>query len=217
MWCIVWGLATAITAIEREGATGVRTSSPRLAFAHGLTATLIVAFAGAHVANHLVGLWGGDLHIAVMNVLRVVYRQPFIEATLLACVAFQFASGVGLLRHRVRVSGTAVDSLQACAGAYLACFFASHLTAALRARWMRGVDTNWVWLTTDSLLRDPWSARLAPYYFLAVVAVGVHAGAGLRHVVGAHGHTELADRLFTAVGVAAVVVAALVMTGLFRA
>ena len=71
--------------------------------------------------------------------------------------------------------------------AYLAVFFLSHLTAALRARWLRGIDTNWQWLTADSMLTDPWSALLAPYYFLAVVAFGIHAGLGLRYVVRARG------------------------------
>ena len=122
-----------------------------------------------------------------MAALRTAYRAGPVEAVLLAAVAFQALSGLRLLRPHAERGGSWWDTAQTASGAYLAVFFLSHLTAALRARWLRGIDTNWQWLTADSMLTDPWSARLAPYYFLAVVAFGVHAGLGLRYVVRARG------------------------------
>jgi succinate dehydrogenase/fumarate reductase cytochrome b subunit len=81
-------------------------------------------------------------------------------------------------------------------------FFASHISAVLRARYLKHIDTNWIWLTADNLLKDPWSVRLVPYYFLGVLALAVHGGCGLRRVLMGHGQQRVADRVFITVGVA---------------
>ena len=187
-WCVLWTSLAVAAGLERPRPVTPRPRPARLAFAHGCSAVVITLFAIAHLANHLAAFWGdGQTHVAVMAALRTVYRAGPVEAVLLAAVAFQTLSGLRLLRPHVERGGSWWDTAQTASGAYLAVFFLSHLTAALRARWLRGIDTNWQWLTADSMLTDPWSARLAPYYFLAVVAFGVHAGLGLRHVVRARG------------------------------
>ncbi len=100
----------------------------------------------------------------------------------------------------------------------MALFFCSHLTAALRARWLHGVDTNWRWLTADSMLTDPWSARLAPYYFLGVIAFGVHAGLGLRYILHARGWSPAAaSRAGLVPPVAAVIASMAIMAALLSA
>lgn len=216
LWPPLWIAAAIVAAREPASRPPAATRHGRLAVAHGLSAIAIVAFATAHVANHLAGLAGGAAHEALMRTLRLAYRAPALETLLLAAVGFQVMSGLPLLRRRVGSGGSWVDDAQTTAGAYLACFFASHLTAVLRARG-RGVDTNWHWLTSDSLLSDPWSARLGPYYLLGVIALGVHAAAGLRHVLIARGHAiSVVDRWFTVATAASVVIAALIMTGLLR-
>jgi succinate dehydrogenase/fumarate reductase cytochrome b subunit len=150
-----------------------------------------------------------------MTALRTIYRLPLVEAVLLAAVAFQILAGLALLRRHVERDGSWWATAQVSSGAYLAGFFLSHLTAALRARWLRGVDTNWVWLTADSLLSDPWSARLTPYYALSVVAFGVHAGLGLRYVLRARGWPPgVANRAGILVPMAAVVASAAIMSAL---
>jgi hypothetical protein len=93
-------------------------------------------------------------------------------------------------------------------------FFASHLTAVLCTR-RRGVDTNWRWLIASDVFRDPWSARLASYYVLAILALAAHLAcavraAGIGHGVQAHGWTRL---VAAAVGLA-VITSALIVTGL---
>lgn len=100
-----------------------------------------------------------------MGALRLAYRRPVVEAVLLGAVAFQVLSGLRLLAVKPVRALTWPDTMQRVSGAYLAVLFLSHLTAALRARHLRGVNTNWTWLTSDSMLTDAWSARLAPYYF----------------------------------------------------
>lgn len=217
-WYVLFGGASIVTLLESPRTTVVARARPsRLAFAHGCSAAVIALFAIAHITNHLAGWWGGgDLHMAVMASLRTIYRSPAAEAVLLAAVAFQAASGLRLLRpHRERAQSW-WSTAQVASGAYLAAFFLSHLTAALRARWLRGVDTNWHWLTADSMLTDPWSARLAPYYFAAVIAFGVHAGLGLRYVLRERGWpSSTADAAGLLPPAIATIASALIMAGLF--
>lgn len=103
-----------------------------------------------------------------------------------------------------------IEILQNASGAYLVLFFASHVSAVLRARYLRHIDTNWIWLTADNLLTDPWSVRLAPYYFLGVLALAVHGACGLRWVLLERGRQRIANRVFIAMvgagGLAAFVV-----------
>jgi succinate dehydrogenase/fumarate reductase cytochrome b subunit len=189
VWYVLWTVLVLVAGNERSrSVTRLQPRPARLAFAHGCSAGVITLFVIAHLTNHLAAAWGGgERHIAMMAVLRTVYRAAPVETVLLTAVAFQALSGLLLLRPHVERARSWWTTAQTASGAYLAVFFLSHLTAALRARWLRGIDTNWRWLTADSMLTDPWSARLAPYYFLAVVAFGVHAGIGLRYVLCARG------------------------------
>lgn len=224
VWIPVWVALTVATLFERPqfvlpGTPGeprtIGEAAEGLAFAHGLTALVVTAFAMAHLSNHLAGLWGGPVHIAVMARLRVVYRQPAVEAVLLSAVAFQFVSGAILAARKERRRTGWLDTLQSASGTYLACFFLSHLGAVLRARYLRGADTDWTWLTADSMLTDPWSARLAPYYVLGVIAFGVHAGLGLRHVAVARGASPaVGDGIVAAAAAGGVAAACLILGGL---
>ena len=81
-------------------------------------------------------------------------------------------------------------------GACMMLFLASHISPVLGARYLQHIDTNWTWLTADNLLTDSWSVRLAPYYFLAVVALAVHGGCALRWVLAEHDQNMAADRAF---------------------
>jgi succinate dehydrogenase/fumarate reductase cytochrome b subunit len=216
VWFPMWAaLALAAVSDRPTAANPARSRPAGLAFAHGCSGAIIAIFGVAHVANHITALWGGQRHIALMTTLRVVYRLPAVEAVLLAAVAFQVCTGLMLLRRAAERDGSWWSTAQVTSGAYMAGFFVSHLTAALRARWLRGVDTNWLWLTADSMLSDPWSARLAPYYALSVVALGVHAGLGLRYVMRARGWTPAAaDRIGIVVPMTSTAASALIMTAL---
>lgn len=212
VWVVIWCGLIILTLVERPRATEAASVRPaKLAFAHGISAAVITTFAVFHLSNHLAGVFGGGAHLAVMRVLRLVYRQPAVEVVLGSCVLFQVVSGSVLLFRRMRRSRVDwVEVLQNASGAYLLLFFASHISAVLRARYLQHIDTNWIWLTADNLLTDPWSVRLVPYYFLGVLALSVHGACGLRWVLIGHGQERTANRAFLAT-VAAGGVAALII------
>ena len=198
VWVVLWCGLVVLTIVERPAPIEVGAVRPaKLAFAHGISAAVITTFAVFHLANHLTGVLSGDMHLAVMRHLRLVYRQPAIEVVLGACVLFQVGSGsVLLFRRTSRSSKGWIEILQNASGAYLMLFFASHISAVLRTRYLQHIDTNWIWLTADNLLTDAWSVRLVPYYFLGVLALAVHGACGLRWVLTGHNQPRMADRVF---------------------
>ena len=218
VWLVLWSALTVVAVLERP--RDERVCSPRsrrLAMAHGISAAAITLFAVAHLSNHLGGLAGGDTHMAIMHTLRKVYRHSLIEPILLAAVAFQIATGGVLLWRKVARSSGWFDLLQTASGAYLMMFLLSHTSAALRARYLKGIDTNWAWASGSELLTDPWSVRLAPYYFLAVIAFGVHAACGLRTVALGHGGSPVLGARLVAIGAGlSALLSALIFIGLVR-
>jgi succinate dehydrogenase/fumarate reductase cytochrome b subunit len=210
----------AVVVRESGRPTGSIPAAPRPALrtAHGISATFIAVFALIHLGNHLTGLLGASAHLQVMHALRSIYRSAFVEPALLACIAFQMVSGATLLWRATTATTSLKSSLQLASGAYMLCFFASHLSAVFRARHLRGIDTDWHWLTASPLLTDAWSARLVPYYWLAVMAIGIHAASGLRYVLLAHGvRDSRADRAFAAISMLSVLVATAIMIGMVSA
>lgn len=223
-WCAIWAVLTIAAALAppRAEDAAPAAETPRrivvLRTAHGISAACIALFAAFHIANHLTGLMGGETHWQVMQTLRRGYRNTWVETALLACVAFQVASGAVLVWRASAARTGLIGSLQLASGAYLLCFFASHISAVLRTRYLRGVDTNWEWLVSSPLLSDAWSARLVPYYWLGVIALGLHAAAGLRYVLLTHAMPERrANAMFAAVAVCAVLASSLIMAGLIAA
>jgi succinate dehydrogenase/fumarate reductase cytochrome b subunit len=218
-WWVIWAIAAVAAGIERPSSSIARPQSrPRLAFAHGISAALIMIFAAVHLTNHVAGIFGGEVHQAFMTTARHVYRQWFVEIPLVAAVVFQMLSGitllVGRLRNGVRDSWAA---LQTASGLYMAMFFMSHVSAVARARYLRHTDTNWHWLTGDNLLTDPWSARLLPYYILGVLALGLHVACGIRWIALAHGKSaRFATAAFAATFSALALVGAIIALALIR-
>jgi hypothetical protein len=148
-----------------------------------------------------------------MHAFRLVYRRPIVEGLLATALLFQTVSGVVLLRRRLMTSNH-FEMLQGAAGAYLLVFFVAHIRAVLRARYVRHIDTNWIWLTSSNLFTDEWSTRLVPYYFLGIVALGLHGACGLRSVLLKHGRDTAATTAFWTFAISSVIAALLVMTGL---
>lgn len=220
-WMVVWLAFACLAFWERPSQAAAmgaqRVAQRSLVLAHGISAVLITVFAAAHLLNHFAGLWGGERHTAILSALRLVYRMPIIEIALLASIAFQLGSGLLLLKHKLQQALRWIEALQVAAAIYLALFFLSHLSAVFRARLLRGTDTNWTWLTADDLLIDPWSARLAPYYFLSVIALGIHGGAGIRHVMLSHGRSaQSADKAFYVAVAGSAALSASIMAALIR-
>jgi hypothetical protein len=221
VWILLWGALALAVFLERPSQQPERSpaSRARLAFVHGVSATLLVAFVLAHLLNHLLGAWSGSLHIAFMTAARVVYRSPLFEAMLAIFLLFQVGSGLVLLWRKLGGPVKSwLDTFRAASGVYLALFLLSHLSAVFRARYLRNRDTNWIWLTADNLLTDDWSARLVPYYFLGIVAFGLHVGCALHRVLLGHEVKEtLADRAFSIIAWSTGAGAVTIMTGLISA
>ncbi|HWM88666.1 MAG TPA: hypothetical protein VNO33_22605 [Kofleriaceae bacterium] len=217
LWAPIWLGLLVMVLIEKPSPATAPRERRRLATAHGISAAVITLFAAAHLVNHLAGLLGGDTHRAVMLVLRIVYRDPWVEPLLLFAVAFQAATGIWLLRRALARASSRLETLQTVSGAYLLLFLASHVSAALRTR-ARGGDTDWAWLAGGELLSDPWMARLAPYYFLAVIAFGIHGAVGLGRVLARHGlHPAQVRALVALLAVLATAASAAIMVGLLLA
>ena len=144
---------------------------------HRTSALAIGLYAAMHIANHLVALAGVPAHLAFMDAARVVYRQPVAEAVLLACVAFQGASGVWLLLAGWKARRGALPWLQASSGAYLALFLLIHVAAIFYGRAL-GLDTNFYYAAAGFQV-PPFQYFFAPYYFLAIVALFTHVGCAL--------------------------------------
>jgi hypothetical protein len=105
---------------------------------------------------------------------------------LVAVVLFQIGSGVVLLLRRTARASDLFGTLQTAAGAYLAVFLSSHLTAVfVLGRAVMKVDTDFSFASgaPAGLLLDSWNVRLVLHYFLAVCCLFVHVGSGARAVM----------------------------------
>jgi len=150
----------------------------RLRSMHKGSAILLGTFVSLHTANHLASLHSVALHIAVMNVLRGLYRQPAVELLVLSCAAFQAASGIVLVVRSWSARSGFVAWLQAISGMYLAFFMLVHVAAVLFGRIVLRLDTNFFYAAAG-LHVHPFEWFFAPYYFLAILALFAHAGCAL--------------------------------------
>lgn len=142
---------------------------------HRYSALLLGLFLLAHLANHVAGLAGIDVHIAVMERLRTVYRFPLVEGVLLVAVGVQVVSGITfLVRGWKRRRGT-VYVLQALSGAYLAFFLLNHVVAVLFSRAVLDLDTTFHFAAAGMHV-SPFHFFFMPYYFLSVLALFTHLG-----------------------------------------
>lgn len=188
---LVWAalalrIATAGRTPQRQVAGGMIANWRK---AHGVGAVLALLFLAFHFSNHLVGLVGPEAHMAVMKVLRVVYRSPFVEPLLIGVFAFMILTGLRLAWRWSARPMDAARTLQVAGGVFLVWAVISHVNAVLYlARVHFGIDTDWGFAigAPAGMLLDPWNIRLLPYYLGAVFFVVAHAFCGLRIVVLAH-------------------------------
>jgi succinate dehydrogenase/fumarate reductase cytochrome b subunit len=145
---------------------------------HRFSACVLAAFLLPHLVNHLVSLHGIAMHLAWMEALRAVYRQPGVEALLLGCAAFQAGSGLRLVMRGWKGRVGRVAWLQAASGLYLAFFLLVHVGAVLLGRAVFGLDTNFYFAAAGFHV-PPWQWFFAPYYSLAVAALFAHLGCAL--------------------------------------
>ncbi|WP_245563805.1 hypothetical protein [Spirosoma luteum] len=108
-----------------------------------------------------------------MNLLRVFYRNIFIETILLSAVVLQIFSGVVLFKTNRKTAILNFDKLHIWTGLYLAIFFIIHLTAVLSGRFFLHLDTNF-YFGVAGLNSFPFNLFFVPYYGLAITSFFGH-------------------------------------------
>ncbi len=149
---------------------------------HRVSSILIGAFGLSHVINHVFALESLKAHVAVQNVLRVVYRQPAIEVLIIATALVQIATGAVIVSRARYQRSTPLRNMHVLAGCFLAMFFLSHLTGVGMGRFVQKVDTTFAWATggPKGLLAGPRSGLFFPYYSLSILAIFLHIAGGVR-------------------------------------
>ena len=151
--------------------------------AHALSAWIVGAFVLVHLANHLAALGGVLMHAAFLQAARAVYRQPVLEALLLACVALQCASGLAMLATRPWPR-LPLARLQALAGLAVFLFVVVHLTAVLSARRPPAIETDFHFAAAGMHV-PAWAGFFVAYYAAGVIVLFVHLGCALQRRHGA--------------------------------
>lgn len=143
---------------------------------HRLSGILFGFFVAVHLANHAVSLLGPSQHLALMNGLRAVYRQPVVETVLLLLISWQIGSGLGLFVRPALTARTPTDQWQRWSGLYIAGFLIIHLSAVFTGRYVLYLDTN-LYFGAAGLNTFPYLLFFVPYYGFAILAVFVHIAA----------------------------------------
>ncbi|SHF09603.1 hypothetical protein SAMN05443144_105166 [Fodinibius roseus] len=139
---------------------------------HYFSGLLIVVFTALHLFNHLFSIVGADTHIQMMELLRTVYRNSFVEFVLLLAVGVQIFSGLALVSRNKR-STNIWEKMHIYSGLYLAFFLAIHTSAVLTGRFLLELDTN-VYFGASGLNSFPYVLFFIPYYGLAISSFFVH-------------------------------------------
>ena len=143
---------------------------------------------GFHLLNHLYSLCGANAHIALMDDLRVVYRNWVVETLLLLAVGIQIISGIKLAAEKRKSASGFFEKLQIWTGLYLALFLVIHVSSVLMGRLVLHLDTNF-YFGVAGLNTFPLSLFFFPYYGLAVLSffghvAAIHAKKMSRNIMG---------------------------------
>ncbi|WP_299060524.1 hypothetical protein [uncultured Polaribacter sp.] len=143
---------------------------------HCLSGVLISFFVGLHLFNHLYSILGADVHVQMMNNLRVIYRNIIAEVILLFAVITQIFSGIKLFFKKRKNNINFFEKLQVWTGLYLAIFFFVHMSAVLYGRLLLNLDTNF-YFGVAGLNTFPLNLFFMPYYGLAIISFFGHISA----------------------------------------
>jgi len=143
---------------------------------HYFSGIFIAFFVGLHLFNHAWSILGAEAHIRLMNVLRLLYRNIFIETLLLVAVILQIFSGIRLFREVREQSASFFEKLHIYTGLYLAVFLLIHVSAVLVGRLVLRLDTNF-YFGVAGLNTFPFNLFFVPYYGLAIFSFWGHVAA----------------------------------------
>lgn len=145
-------------------------------YCHYITGLMLSLFIGLHLANHLVALMGPQKHIALMEQMRVIYRNVWVESLLLLAVLLQIISGAKLYIQFKAQRGDFFERLHIQSGLYLAFFLFVHVSAVLGGRLDFELDTNF-YFGAAGLNTFPVNLFFVPYYALGIMAFFAHIAA----------------------------------------
>ena len=220
-WAVLWIGIGAYLVLSPVGDPSVRPVVRRLPVmrvAHGIAGAVVLLFVLFHLFNHLFGLISPQVHLAVMEVGRSVYRSAFIEPVLVLALLFQVFSGLWLAWNWSANGADRYRIVQIGSGVFLAVFILGHLNAVfIFARTVLGIETGWEFASGDpvGMIHDPWGIRLLPHYTLGVLFVISHLFSGLRVVMLSHGAPRrIANRIWRGGLAIGAVVAVAIMLGI---
>lgn len=144
---------------------------------HRISGIIIAIFAAAHLFNHAMAWYGIETHRDIMEALRNIYRQPVVETVLLLCFGFQVYSGIKQAVTLRKVPHLSLnDRLQMYAGWAFAFFIVQHIGAVVGQRLYFGTNTDF-YFAARVVLEGPFKYYFVPYYFLGIMALGIHVAA----------------------------------------
>ena len=143
---------------------------------HFYSGVYITIFIALHLFNHLYSLFGAEAHIRMMDNLRLIYRNIFVEILLVFAVLVQIYSGFNLFRKRRKYATSFFPKLHIWSGLYLAFFFIMHMSAVFIGRSALNLDTNY-YFGAAGLNTFPFYLFFIPYYGLAIMAFFGHISA----------------------------------------
>lgn len=179
---------------------------------HLASAVVILVFAALHLASHLSAAFSLALNTRVVDAVRLVYKQPPVEALLLLALPVQIVTGLCLFRAASNRAVSRWDRLQLASGLYLAVFLAAHATAT--AFLFRDINFRAASGGRPGLFGDP---SFLAYYVLGPLAVFAHAACGARSVALRRLGPVRAQRLAAGVlglGIAVTLVISLALCGI---
>lgn len=175
---VAWYVTTvlvALAALLPISASAAVASLAKFRHIHATSAVVLAAFALAHVLNHSVAIVSLATNTAMLNALRLVYRQNIGQTVLVAAVALQVCTGLTMVSKYYLRRAAPLRNLQLLSGLYLAVFLITHLITVFTVR-RAGINTDFIWAShaPAGLLATIATVPLLPRYALAVVAVFVH-------------------------------------------
>lgn len=201
IWVPTWLLLGFLVSRTPSVVTVNRTlPSAPLRILHGVSGAIVSIFILFHVFNHLFGLVSPEVHGAIMEMGRIVYRSTLIEPVLIAALLFQIATGLRLAWTWSEISVDRFRVFQVASGVFLSVFILGHMNSVFfYARTFLDIPTDWAFAAglPSGVIFDPWNIRLVPHYALGVFLVLAHLCSGLRVVMLAHKvKASIADRLW---------------------
>lgn len=150
---------------------------------HRGTAYFLLTFLLLHIGHHMTGVLGVEAYNDLQKSLRLIYRHPIIEPILFFAVGLQLLVGLALVVKSVRQERPKGfwSWIQILSGITIFLTVGEHMLALYLARVIDGLDTTLYW-PLSVMNGAPFVYYFAPYYFLMVASVFIHAAAGLHYI-----------------------------------